>query len=112
MDSVVRDIQNTQCLLNVEHLSASCPHVTLQFADSKGDVGLGLVKEGLVMVEVRKEKQFQKVVCDLERAPSWKQALSTYPASSAVSQMRDWGLHPVPVRKQRIHQPPGPAGER
>lgn len=62
MDSVVRDIQNTQCLLNVEHLSAGCPHVTLQFADSKGDVGLGLVKEGLVMVEVRKEKQFQKVV--------------------------------------------------
>lgn len=62
VDSVVRDIQNTQCLLNVEHLSASCPHATLQFADSKGDVGLGLVKEGLVMVEVRKEKQFQKVV--------------------------------------------------
>lgn len=66
VDSVVRDIQNTQCLLNVEHLSAGCPHVTLQFADSKGDVGLGLVKEGLVMVEVRKEKQFQKVVRDTE----------------------------------------------
>lgn len=64
VDSVVRDIQNTQCLLNVEHLSASCPHVTLQFADSKGDVGLGLVKEGLVMVEVRKEKQFQKVITE------------------------------------------------
>lgn len=74
VDSVVRDIQNTQCLLNVEHLSGSCPHVTLQFADSKGDVGLGLVKEGLVMVEVRKEKQFQKVVRDLERgSPSWEQ---------------------------------------
>lgn len=86
----MRDIQNTQCLLNVEHLSASCPHVTLQFADSKGDVGLGLVKEGLVMVEVRKEKQFQKVVCDLERAPSWKQALSTYSAPSVLSQMRNW----------------------
>ncbi|KAM6152830.1 staphylococcal nuclease domain-containing protein 1 [Erethizon dorsatum] len=64
VDSVVRDIQNTQCLLNVEHPSASCPHVTLQFADSKGDVGLGLVKEGLVMVEVRKEKQFQKVITE------------------------------------------------
>uniref|UniRef100_A0A9L0RQS4 Staphylococcal nuclease domain-containing protein 1 n=1 Tax=Equus caballus TaxID=9796 RepID=A0A9L0RQS4_HORSE len=64
VDSVVRDIQNTQCLLNVEHLSAGCPHVTLQFADSKGDVGLGLVKEGLVMVEVRKEKQFQKVITE------------------------------------------------
>lgn len=62
VDSVVRDIQNTQCLLNVEHLGPGCPHVTLQFADSKSDVGLGLVKEGLVMVEVRKEKQFQKVV--------------------------------------------------
>ncbi|XP_027695975.1 staphylococcal nuclease domain-containing protein 1 [Vombatus ursinus] len=64
VDSVVRDIQNTQCLLNVEHLSPGCPHVTLQFADSKGDVGLGLVKEGLVMVEVRKEKQFQKVITE------------------------------------------------
>ncbi|XP_003475212.2 staphylococcal nuclease domain-containing protein 1 [Cavia porcellus] len=64
VDSVVRDIQNTQCLLNVEHPSATCPHVTLQFADSKGDVGLGLVKEGLVMVEVRKEKQFQKVITE------------------------------------------------
>lgn len=58
----MRDVQNTQCLLNVEHAGPSCPHVTLQFADSKGDVGLGLVKEGLVMVEPRKEKQFQKVV--------------------------------------------------
>uniref|UniRef100_A0ABM5GLB7 Staphylococcal nuclease domain-containing protein n=1 Tax=Pogona vitticeps TaxID=103695 RepID=A0ABM5GLB7_9SAUR len=64
VDSVVRDIQNSQCLLNVEHAGPSCPHVTLQFADSKGDVGLGLVKEGLVMVEPRKEKQFQKVVTD------------------------------------------------
>ncbi|XP_037023615.2 staphylococcal nuclease domain-containing protein 1 [Artibeus jamaicensis] len=64
VDSVVRDIQNTQCLLNVEHLTSGCPHVTLQFADSKGDVGLGLVKEGLVMVEVRKEKQFQKVITE------------------------------------------------
>ncbi|CAM2098826.1 unnamed protein product [Caretta caretta] len=64
VDSVVRDIQNTQCLLNVEHLGPSCPQVTLQFADSKGDVGLGLVKEGLVMVEARKEKQFQKVITE------------------------------------------------
>ncbi|KAF1578773.1 UNVERIFIED_CONTAM: Staphylococcal nuclease domain-containing protein 1, partial [Eudyptes pachyrhynchus] len=64
VDSVVRDIQNTQCLLNVEHLGPGCPHVTLQFADSKSDVGLGLVKEGLVMVEVRKEKQFQKVITE------------------------------------------------
>lgn len=62
IDNVVRDIQNTQCLLNVEYAGAHCPHVTLQFADSKDDVGLGLVKEGLVMVEIRKEKQFQKMV--------------------------------------------------
>lgn len=62
VDSAVRDIQNTQCLLNVEYVGPSCTHVTLQFADSKADVGLGLVKTGLVMVEPRKEKQFQKVV--------------------------------------------------
>uniref|UniRef100_A0A8C1AZ77 Staphylococcal nuclease domain-containing protein n=1 Tax=Cyprinus carpio carpio TaxID=630221 RepID=A0A8C1AZ77_CYPCA len=62
VDSVVRDIQNTQCLLNVEYSGIVCPHVTLQFADSKDDVGLGLVKEGLVMVDVRKEKHLQKMV--------------------------------------------------
>lgn len=93
----MRDIQNTQCLLNVEHLSASCPHVTLQFADSKGDVGLGLVKEGLVMVEVRKEKQFQKVVRDLERAPRpgsrvTDEGLGTVPRASAEA-----GIHQPPV---------------
>lgn len=64
VDSVVRDIQNTQCLLNVEYSGAVCPHATLQFTDSKDDVGLGLVKEGLVMVDVRKEKHLQKMVSD------------------------------------------------
>ncbi|XP_042578065.1 staphylococcal nuclease domain-containing protein 1 [Cyprinus carpio] len=64
VDSVVRDIQNKQCLLNVEYSGAVCPHVTLQFADSKDDVGLGLVKEGLVMVDVRKEKHLHKMVTE------------------------------------------------
>ncbi len=64
VDSVVRDIQNTQCLLNVEYSGAVCQHVTLQFTDSKDDVGLGLVKEGLVMVDVRKEKYLHKMVSD------------------------------------------------
>ncbi|XP_057710766.1 staphylococcal nuclease domain-containing protein 1 [Corythoichthys intestinalis] len=62
VDCVVRDIHNTQCLLNVEYTGASCPHVTIQFGDTKDDVGLGLVKEGLVMVDVRKEKHLQKMV--------------------------------------------------
>ncbi|CAM4565877.1 unnamed protein product [Leuciscus chuanchicus] len=64
VDSLVRDIHNIQCLLNVEYGGLVCPHVTLQFADSKDDVGLGLVKEGLVMVEVRKEKHLQKMVTE------------------------------------------------
>ncbi|XP_073435341.1 staphylococcal nuclease domain-containing protein 1 isoform X1 [Dendrobates tinctorius] len=68
VDNVVRDIQNTQCLLNVEYAGAGCPHVTLQFADSKEDVGLGLVKEGLVMVDVRKEKQFLKLIAEYVNA--------------------------------------------
>lgn len=59
---MVRDIQNSQCLLNVEYSGATCPHVTLLFGDTKDDVGLGLVKEGLVMVDVRKEKHLQKMV--------------------------------------------------
>ncbi|XP_066523227.1 staphylococcal nuclease domain-containing protein 1 isoform X2 [Hoplias malabaricus] len=64
VDCIVRDIQNTQCLLNVEYGGATCPHVTLQFTDSKDDVGLGLVKEGFVMVDVRKEKHLQKMVTE------------------------------------------------
>ncbi|KAG1953290.1 ribonuclease TUDOR [Pimephales promelas] len=64
VDSLVRDIHNIQCLLNVEYSGLACPHVTLQFADSKDDVGLGLVKEGLVMVDVRKEKHLQKMVTE------------------------------------------------
>lgn len=62
VDSVVRDIQNSQCLLNVEHGGPPCPHVTLQFSDTHSDVGLGLVREGLVMVEPRPERHFQKLV--------------------------------------------------
>ncbi|GLD73750.1 staphylococcal nuclease domain-containing protein 1, partial [Lates japonicus] len=62
VDCVVRDIQNSQCLLNVEYSGATCPHVTIQFGDTKDDVGLGLVKEGLVMVDIRKEKHLQKMV--------------------------------------------------
>uniref|UniRef100_A0A673I3Z8 Staphylococcal nuclease domain-containing protein n=1 Tax=Sinocyclocheilus rhinocerous TaxID=307959 RepID=A0A673I3Z8_9TELE len=72
VDSVVRDIQNTQCLLNVEYSGIVCPHVTLQFADSKDDVGLGLVKEGLVMVDVRKEKHLQKMVSDKHTLSIWR----------------------------------------
>lgn len=64
IDSIVRDIQNTQCLLNVEFGGLSCSNVTLQFTDTKDDVGLGLVKEGLVMVDARKEKHLQKVITE------------------------------------------------
>lgn len=60
----MRDIQNSQCLLNVEYSGSTCPHVTIQFGDTKEDVGLGLVKEGLVMVDVRKEKYLQKMVSE------------------------------------------------
>uniref|UniRef100_A0A8C7ZLB9 Staphylococcal nuclease domain-containing protein 1 n=1 Tax=Oryzias sinensis TaxID=183150 RepID=A0A8C7ZLB9_9TELE len=62
VDCIVRDIQNTQCMMNIEYSGASCPHVSIQFGDTKEDVGLGLVKEGLVMVDVRKEKHLQKIV--------------------------------------------------
>uniref|UniRef100_A0A8C9YHA3 Staphylococcal nuclease domain-containing protein 1 n=1 Tax=Sander lucioperca TaxID=283035 RepID=A0A8C9YHA3_SANLU len=64
VDCIVRDIQNSQCLMNVEYSGVTCPHVTIQFGDTKDDVGLGLVKEGLVMVDVRKEKHLQKIVTE------------------------------------------------
>lgn len=64
VDCIVRDIHNSQCLLNVEYSGATCPHVTIQFGDTKDDVGLGLVKEGMVMVDIRKDKHLQKMVSD------------------------------------------------
>uniref|UniRef100_A0A7N6AUV8 Staphylococcal nuclease domain-containing protein n=1 Tax=Anabas testudineus TaxID=64144 RepID=A0A7N6AUV8_ANATE len=72
VDCVVRDIQNSQCMLNVEYSGATCPHVTLLFGDTKEDVGLGLVKEGLVMVDVRKEKHLQKMVRDKYGLNIWR----------------------------------------
>lgn len=66
VDCIVKDIQNTQCLLNVEYQGPTCPLVTIQFGDTKDDVGLGLVKEGLVMVDVRKEKHLQKMVSEVK----------------------------------------------
>lgn len=66
----MRDIQNSQCLMNVEYSGANCPHVTIQFGDTKDDVGLGLVKEGMVMVDVRKEKHLKKMVSD--EMEGWK----------------------------------------
>nr|XP_032804965.1 staphylococcal nuclease domain-containing protein 1 [Petromyzon marinus] len=68
VDSLVRDVQNIQCLLNVEYRGATCDHVTLLYADTQDDVGLGLVKEGLVIVEVRKEKRLAKLVSEYLKA--------------------------------------------
>nr|BAC65164.1 4SNc-Tudor domain protein [Seriola quinqueradiata] len=64
VDCVVRDIQNSQCLLNGSTRVPPAHTSRIQFGDTKDDVGLGLVKEGLVMVDVRKEKYLQKMVTE------------------------------------------------
>lgn len=92
---MVRDIQNTQCLLNVEHLRRSCPacHPAVR---APRDVGLGLVKEGLVMVEVRKEKQFQRVV----RAVGGRDKSGLCCGGGATPRPREGGCPREPVKEQ------------
>ena len=84
----MRDIQNSQCLLNVEYSGATCPHVTIQFGDTKDDVGLGLVKEGLVMVDVRKEKHLQKMVSKNRGVQVDKAVLTGLIQSLSLSKLR------------------------
>uniref|UniRef100_A0A8C4WYU1 Tudor domain-containing protein n=1 Tax=Eptatretus burgeri TaxID=7764 RepID=A0A8C4WYU1_EPTBU len=68
VDCLVRDVQNSQCLLNVEYRGNTCEHVTLLLPESREDVGLGLMREGMVIVEKRKEKRFTKLVADYQKA--------------------------------------------
>ncbi|XP_022111973.1 staphylococcal nuclease domain-containing protein 1-like [Acanthaster planci] len=64
LEAVKRDILNAQLLYNTEYRVGSAEYVTLLIPDSKEDVGKGLVSEGFLLAEQRREKRLQKMVAE------------------------------------------------
>ncbi|XP_019631274.1 PREDICTED: staphylococcal nuclease domain-containing protein 1-like [Branchiostoma belcheri] len=60
-EAFVKDVLNQQLVLNVEYKNQGQDMVILLSADKSSDIGLGLVKDGLVIVEARREKRLQKI---------------------------------------------------
>ncbi|XP_019633158.1 PREDICTED: staphylococcal nuclease domain-containing protein 1-like [Branchiostoma belcheri] len=67
-EAFAKDVLNQQLVLNVEYKNQGQDMVILLTADKSSDIGLGLVKDGLVMVEARREKRLQKMVNDYKKA--------------------------------------------
>jgi len=62
VDAIEHDILNKQVLLNTEYKNGGISAVTLQYADTKEDVATSLITEGLLLVDIRKEKRLKKLV--------------------------------------------------
>ncbi|XP_044734250.1 staphylococcal nuclease domain-containing protein 1 isoform X1 [Chrysoperla carnea] len=62
------DILDRQTLLNVEYKVGSIPAVTLTTTDTNADIGKGLIADGLLLVENRREKRLSKLVNDYKEA--------------------------------------------
>ena len=59
---------NKQLLLNVEFRVAGQEYVSLYDPDSKDDIAKGLITQGLVLAEPRKEKRFAKLITEYAKA--------------------------------------------
>ncbi|OXA52850.1 staphylococcal nuclease domain-containing protein 1 [Folsomia candida] len=64
------DTQEGNLLLNIEYRNGGIEYVSLAVEESKADIAQNLVKEGLLMVENRKERRLQKLVKDFKTAES------------------------------------------
>ena len=62
VDGLYNDVLNKQCMLNVEYRSGSQEFVSLLYSDNKEDVAQGLISEGLLLVENRREKRLAKLM--------------------------------------------------
>lgn len=67
-DAFYHDVMNRQLMLNVEHRIGGSECVTLCDPDTKDDVAKGLISQGLVLVEQRKEKRFSKMITEYTKA--------------------------------------------
>lgn len=68
VDQLYNAIINKQCLLNTEYRREGTEFVTLLHADNKEDVAQGLLSEGLLLCEPRKEKRLNKMVTEYTTA--------------------------------------------
>ncbi|CAL1537379.1 unnamed protein product [Lymnaea stagnalis] len=70
VDALCHDIINQTMLLNVEYRggSGSPDFVSLKHAETEDDVVTGLVTEGYLTVEARKEKRLAKIVSEYQKA--------------------------------------------
>lgn len=62
VDNFYADVMNKQLLLNVEYRVGSQEYVSLLYSDNKEDVVQGLISEGFLLVEKRREKRLSKLV--------------------------------------------------
>lgn len=67
-DAFFHDVMNHQLLLNVEQRVGATEYVTLCDQDTKDDIAKGLVSQGLVLVENKKEKRFAKMIAEYTKA--------------------------------------------
>ena len=68
VDALEHDILNKQLTMNVEYKVGSTSYVTLMYADTKDDVAAGLIGDGLLLVEPRREKRLRKLVDSYNKA--------------------------------------------
>jgi staphylococcal nuclease domain-containing protein 1 len=62
VDNFYSDVMNKTLLLNVEYRVGSQEYVSLLFSDNKEDVVQGLVSEGFLLAEKRRERRLGKLV--------------------------------------------------
>ena len=68
IDAVYNDICNKQVLINTEYKSSGVDYASFQYTDSKEDIIQGLISEGLLLAENRKEKRLTKLVSKYKAA--------------------------------------------
>jgi len=68
IDALTHDTLNKQFLLNVEYKNAATECVSLSIPDTKDDVAQSLLADGLVLMELRKERRLAKLVATYQKA--------------------------------------------
>lgn len=63
-DLFMQDSLNRELLLNVEYRVGTMEYVSVLLGDVKDDVVKGLISDGLLTVENRKERRLQKMIKD------------------------------------------------
>ncbi|XP_049829315.1 staphylococcal nuclease domain-containing protein 1 [Schistocerca gregaria] len=65
----ISDVENRPVLLNIEYRIGNLPHVTLvEVNDHEEDIVKNLIKDGLLLVDIRREKRLQKLVEEYKAA--------------------------------------------